>query len=435
MNKTLILLLMVLTAMFLNADNLVLSPNIDAIEAEFGVSDTDIGNISALFVVIGAAVSLLWGYLGDKGSRKLLFVLSIVIGEIPCALTAFALNWPQFFWLRILSGIGVGASFPIAFSLIGDLFDERQRGTASAFLAAAIGFGTVIGTLVGGYGGAVWGWRLPFVAVAAPNFLFALIFWLYVREPQRGMSEEGFKELAEQGYIYPRSIKLSDYRRLFTIPTNLYLFLQGIAGCVPWGAIPLFLVPYLTRVRGYDVTSATTVFLVFGLGNIVGNLAGGVIGGALHRRSPRLVPFFCGVTTVAGMLLAVLVFQASFISSYWAIVVLGFFTSICVSLTGPNVKMMLMDVNVPENRAAIFSVFNFTDSLGNGIGRAVGGWLSGLATIGPAMTVASLFWLPCGVLLVVLAPFFLKDVLVLRAEMRSLADQVAGSAAPSGETG
>jgi len=114
-NRYAVLILMVLMAMFLNADNLVLSPNIDAIEAEFGVSDTDIGNISALFVVIGAAVSLLWGYLGDKGSRKLLLVLSIIIGEIPCALTAFALNWPQFFWLRILSGIGVGASFPIAF--------------------------------------------------------------------------------------------------------------------------------------------------------------------------------------------------------------------------------------------------------------------------------------------------------------------------------
>jgi len=274
------------------------------------------------------------------------------------------------------------------------------------------------------------------VAVAAPNFLLALIFWFRVKEPQRGMSEEGFKELAEQGYVYPRTIKLSDYRRLFTIKTNLYLFLQGIAGCVPWGAISLFLVTYLTRVRGFDVTAATTVFLVFGLGNIVGNLAGGIIGGALHRRSPRLVPLFCGTTTIAGMLMAVLVFQPTLVTGYWPIVVLGFLTSICVALTGPNVKMMLMDVNVPENRAAIFSVFNFTDSLGNGIGRAVGGWLSGLVTIGPAMIASSLFWLPCGVLLVAAAPFFLKDVLALRAEMRSLADQVAGSAAAqAGEAG
>jgi MFS family permease len=424
--KTWILILLVLMVIFLNADNLILSPNIDAIEAEFGVSDKDIGNISGLFVIVGALVSLLWGYFGDKGSRKILLVLAIVIGEIPCALTAYAATYTQFFWLRILTGIGVGASFPIVFSLVADLFDEKDRAKATAYLAAAIGIGSALGTLVGGYGGAVWGWRLPFLVVAAPNFLLALLFQLTVKEPQRGMSEEGFKELADQGYVYPRTIRLSDYRRLFTIKTNLILFLQGIAGCVPWGAIPLFLVPYLSRVRGFDLNMATTVFLMFALGNIVGILLGGVIGGALYRKSPALVPLFSGVTTTVGMVLAVLVFQVTWVQGFWAIVILGFVTSAAASLTGPNVKMMLMNVNVPENRGAIFSIFNLTDSLGNGIGRFVGGWLAQIVTIGPAMTISSIFWLPCGILLIILVRFFVPDVENLRHDMKALATEIGG---------
>lgn len=425
MKRNWTLILLVLMAVFLNADNLVISPNIDAIEAEFGVTDGDIGNISGLFVVVGALVSLIWGYLGDKGSRKLLFFLSIVIGEIPCALTALATDWTQFFWLRILTGIGMGASFPIIFSLVGDLFRAEDRGRATAFVAGAIGIGSILGTVVGGYGGALWGWRLPFFLVAAPNFLLAVVFWFTVKEPERGMSEEGFRELAAQGVAYPRTISFSDYKRLFTIPTNFLLFLQGIAGCVPWGAIPLFIVAYLTRVRGFDLTAATTVFLMFGLGNIVGIVAGGIIGGNLYRKSPRLVPIFSGISTILGMLMAVVVFSATWVQGFWVIVALGFATAAMSSFTGPNVKMMLMNTNVPENRAAIFSIFNLTDSIGSGIGRFVGGWLVQIMTIGPAMTVSSLFWLPCGLLLLVLGRYFVGDVVKLRTEMKALAAELA----------
>ncbi len=433
-NRTWILVLLIAMAVFLNADNLVLSPNILAIESEFGIGDADIGSISMWFTVIGAAISLLWGYLADKGSRRLLFVLSVVIGELPCLLTAFAQNYAQFFVLRILCGIGVGASYPIAFSLVADLFSEKERAKATGLVAAAIGLGSLAGMLVGGYGGALWGWRLPFILVSAPNFLLALVFVLSVKEPPRAMAEEALRELVEQGLVYPRTIHLSDYKRLFTIPTNLYLFLQGIAGSVPWGAIPLFLVPYLERVKGFDLNTATTVLAFFGLGNILGIVGGGFIGGALYRRSPRLVPIFSGLTTILGMILAILVFTATWLEGYWLIAALGFVTAAMNSITGPNVKMMIMNVNVPENRGAIFSIFNLTDSLGSGLGRFVGGWLAELLTVGPALTISSLFWLPCGILILILPRLFVRDLSNLRLDMKNVADKMAGTAKSQART-
>ena len=426
-NKSWVLFLMVFMAIFLNADNLVLSPNITAIELEFGITDADIGNISALFTVIGAIISLAWGYLADKGSRKILLLLSVLIGELPCLLTAFAANYTQFFILRILCGIGLGASFPIVFSLVADFFSEKERAKATALISGAIGLGSVLGMIIGGYGGAAWGWRVPFIIVSAPNFLFALLFWLSVKEPPRALSEENLREMIEQGFVYPRSIQLSDYKRLFTIPTNLLLFLQGIAGTVPWGAIPMFLVAYLQRVKGFDLTSATTVFMFFGLGNIVGIVSGGLVGGVLYRKAPSRVPLFSGITTIVGAGMAVVVFTAPLVS-YWTIVALGFLTAMMASLTGPNVKTMLMNVNVPENRGAIFSIFNLTDSLGTGFGRFVGGWMVQLLTIGPALAISSLFWLPCGVLLIMLVNRFPRDVERLRGVMRKLGEEMAAKA-------
>jgi len=429
-NKTWAMVLLISMLVILNADNLVLAPNIDAIEKEFGVDDAAIGNISAIFMVIGAAASLVWGYLGDKGSRKKLFFLSVVIGAVPCVLTALAQNYTQFFIIRVLTGFGIGASYPTAFSLVADLFEDKDRVRVAAFLAASVGFGTVLGTLVGGYGGAAWGWRVPFVVVGLPNFILAGIFWFLVKDPPRGMSEEGLKDLIAEGYVYPRTIRLSDYRRLFTVKTNLLLFLQGLAGSIPWGAIPLFLVAYLGRVRGLDLNAATTVFLFFGVGTILGILAGGLAGGALYRRSPALVPILSGISTLVGTVLAVVFFAASWVQGYWVMVGLGFLTATCASLTGPNVQAMVMNVNVPENRGAIFSVFNLTDCLGTGIGRFVGGLLAQLLTIGPALTVASLFWLPCGLLLLASAWVFPRDVRNLREDMRSLGREMAGGAGP-----
>ena len=81
------------------------------IEKEFSVNDAAIGLMSGLFTILGAVVSIVWGYLTDKKNRKLLFVYSILLGQIPCLLTAFVQNYPQFFILRILTGIGVGVSF------------------------------------------------------------------------------------------------------------------------------------------------------------------------------------------------------------------------------------------------------------------------------------------------------------------------------------
>jgi len=89
-------------------------------------------------------VSLLWGYFSDKASRKLLFLLAVVIGELPCALTAFAPSYAIFFGLRILSGIGLGAAFPLVFAIIGDIFDEKSRPFATGVVSVAIAIGNIV---------------------------------------------------------------------------------------------------------------------------------------------------------------------------------------------------------------------------------------------------------------------------------------------------
>ncbi|MFN4189920.1 MAG: MFS transporter [Pseudothermotoga sp.] len=417
---------LVILMVLLNADQMVMSPTIGMIEEEFHVTDAHIGLVGAVFTVLGALISLIWGYLSDKYNRKNLLIYSILVGEIPCFMTAFSTSFGQLFFWRVLTGIGVGASFPIVYSLVGDMFDEVNRGKVVAILASAMSIGGILGMIVGGFVGPTFGWRIPFILVSLPNILLALIAMFVLKEPKRGAFEKGIGELVQAGYAYPKLPKIQDYAKLITVKTNLFLFFQGILGTVPWGAIPYFLVEYFRRERNLSIETATFIFLVFGIGNILGTVFGGWIGSKLYRISKPSVPIFCAVTTALGVWLTVLTIDYSAVGSTGLIIlgVLGLFAALMDSLTGANVKFMLLNVNEPQDRGRIFSIFNLTDSLGTGVGRWIGGSLSVLlGSLGAAMKVSAYFWLGCSVFLFLLTFYFAKDVQSLEQKMIALGQE------------
>jgi predicted MFS family arabinose efflux permease len=426
--KYLTLGIIALMMVILNSEANVMGPNLERIEREFGVTDSNIGFMMLLFTVVGAVVSLLWGYFADKASRKLLFLLSILIGEIPCALTAFAQDYPTFFTLRILSGIGLGASFPLVFAIIGDLFEEKDRPSASGVISVAIAIGNIVGGLVGFVGGE-GDWRLPFLVASLPNLAVVAVFWFFTPESKAAASEEATAELVASGLVYPKRIRLSDYAGLFSTRTNLWLLFQGIAGTVPWGSF-FYIQKYLGSAEGKGLAPAAafTVYLVFGLGMVAGNVLGGQWGGALYKRDPRLVPLFCAATTFVGALAVIYVVL-------WApanlvlLSILGFVAACLAAMTGPNTKTMLLDVNAPEHRGAIFSIFNITDSVGTGIGRWVAGLLStALGSLAVSLAICSGFWIFCTACMVVAAGVFTLDLEALRARMRAVAAEMRAGA-------
>jgi predicted MFS family arabinose efflux permease len=422
-DRALALVLMIVIVGFLNADQNVMNSTLVLIEKEFQVNDAAIGLMGGLFTILGAFISIIWGYLADKRNRKQLFAYSILLGQIPCLLTAFARNYPQFFVLRILTGVGVGVSFPTIFSLIGDMYAEKERASAVTWMVTVIGLGQIIGQLLGGYLGPALGWRFPFIVSAVPGLVALPFFFFLVSEPKRGAKEESLQALFDSGAVYSRTMKLSDYRNFVKVRTNVYLFVQGLVGTIPWGAIPLFLVKFLNESRGFTIQEATTVFLFFGIGTTVGIILGGLWGGALFRRKPSWLPLLCSITTFAGALVGILIFVLPVGRNVVLTIALGLLASFIASVTNPNVKTMLLDVNVPENRGSIFSIFNLTDAAGMGFGKLIGGLLSVAVGTGAALTISAAAWVPCAVLLLLIAGFLDTDIAGMQARLATAATQ------------
>ena len=418
--------------LFLFADQNLMAPNLTQIARDLGLNDVqrDVmlgGDISAVFWILGSVITLGIGYLTDLVSRKKLFLIVIVIGEIPCLMTGFVQNYDQLFWMRALTGIGIGGALPLTYSMIGDYFSHGNRASATAWIGLAEGLGIAAGQLLAGFMGPVMGWRLPFIIVALPNFALCLLFLLTVREPARGVTEESLKELIEKGLAYTGKINWRGYRDLFKIKSNIMVFVQGIPGTVPWGVFFIFLNDFYSQDKGYSVEMATLIVMAVGAAAILGGFLGGLAGNRLYNIKAKYLPLLCGTSTLLGVIpMALLLNYPSQVGaanpSVTGPLILGFITGFMVSITGPNVRAMLLNVNTPETRGSIFSLFNLTDNLGKGVGPVVISML--IVHFGRlwAFNIANLFWLVCGAGLLVMMITFPRDEAAL---MKTLGERAA----------
>ena len=423
---TLATLFIMTTLLF--ADQMIMSAILPELSKEYGASVTTLGLIGSAFTLVGAVVSIVFGYLSDKASRKLLLVFIILLGEVPCILTGvpfFTQTLTAFTTLRILSGIGLGGVYPLSYSILSDYFKEEHRATASAWILVAWSVGAMLGVILAGYLTNIYGWRISFILIGAPNVPIAFFFALYAREPERGRTEDALEDLIQKGLVYKQVIHLRDFKIIFSNRTNLYTFLQGLPGTVPWGILTYWMITFFQEYRHISKEMATTIFLVLGIGSTLGGLGFAYYGEWLYKRNPKYMPIMCGLGVLGGVIPAIILVNMP-VTNMTAYLILGFFAGFLVSVASANVKAIIMNVNRPEHRGTVFSVFNITDNIGQGLGPAMGGLLVPLGYLF-MMDFAILWWVPCGLLFFMVAKYINKDRDALRELLNQRAREMAGS--------
>lgn len=421
------------------------------------VDDRLAGRAALWFWMLGGFMALFVGYLTDKIARKRLLFATIIIGALPCLATGFARDVNEFVVLRALTGIGIGAVLPLTYSLIGDLFSSRSRAVAAAWVFLATGLGIAIGQLFAGIAGPTLGWRFPFIAVALPNLVLAFFFLIFSEEPRRGAAEAGVGELVSAGAEYKERLELSDLKAIFANKTNLLVFFQGIPGSMPWGFFFTYLVDFYHANKGYPVAEATLLVTLFGAGAILGGFTGGLLGGKLYNKDPRYLPMLCGFSVLLGMVpmfaivnwssaaaapvpYAMEVLGRLHVPQAGALLgpmLLGVFGAAIATVTASNVKAVLINVNAPETRGTIFSIFNLADDLGKGLSPFIIGSVLAVA-LGrvAAFNIAIGMWFLCALAWFAMIRVFPRDLRRLEEELGRRA-RALGEAQPlpAGATG
>ena len=163
-----------------------------SIETYYKLTHSQSGLLQTAFIASYMIFAPIFGYLGDRYSRK----LNITFGILFWSLTTFSgslipAEQPLlFFAMRALVGIGEASYSTIAPTIIADLFPPAKRSQMLAFFYFAIPVGSGLGYTVGSSAAAVmgdWKWALRVTPPLGIACVVLLIF--LVREPKRGESE------------------------------------------------------------------------------------------------------------------------------------------------------------------------------------------------------------------------------------------------------
>ena len=167
------------------------------ISDELGLSTSQAGLLaSASFagMFVGAAGA---GMLADRIGRKAVFQSSMIVWGLASLAMVFAWDLTTIIVCRFFIGLGMGAEFPVAQSLVSEFIPSRQRGKYIAWLEGFWPLGFVACGLLSVVLLPTLGWRSLF-AVMALLAVYVLVIRRKVPESPRWLETRGRLEEADQ---------------------------------------------------------------------------------------------------------------------------------------------------------------------------------------------------------------------------------------------
>lgn len=277
-------------------DRQILSILLEAIKADLGASDTQMGILSGLaFALFYTTAGIPIARWADRGSRRSIIALGLAVWSAMTAVSGLARSFPQLALARVGVGIGEAAGSPPAHSLIADYFPPHRRATALSIYSIGVYVGAMIALLAGGQIVERFDWRTAFFIVGLPGLPLALLVRFTVRELPRGFSEARAVSSAP-----PTTREV--LRFLYRQPSFLLLTCAGAVqslsgyGVLAWG--PTF----LRRVHGMGSAEiGVWLGLIIGIGGALGAYAGGRLADRAGRDDPRGYAYLCGAVCGLGV--------------------------------------------------------------------------------------------------------------------------------------
>lgn len=265
-----VLVMLTLVYVFNFVDRQVLLILQESIKKELHLSDTQLGLLSGFtFAVFYVTLGIPIARLADRTNRRNTVAISLSLWSVMTACCGLARNFIQLLLARVGVGVGEAGGSPPAHAMISDYFPPEKRSTALSIYSLGLYLGVLIGFLSGGYLNQHMGWRTAFFVVGLPGIIFALFFYLTVKEPRRGATDiiAASNDKPSLGEVLTRLVSTKTFVFL-AIASALNVFC--IYGLMNWAP------SFLQRLHG--LTSLQTGKLlgpILGVGGGFGSFAGG----------------------------------------------------------------------------------------------------------------------------------------------------------------
>src|SRR5213080_1667191 len=361
---------------FLNyLDRYILPAVGSKIQAEFHLTDDQLGLLQSAFLLVYAVATIPFGIWADRGVRKTVVAVGVTIWSLATLFTGLAHNYVQLFAARAVLGVGEASYYPAGTALLGDYFRKEGRGRAMSIWAAGTAVGIAVGFAGGGIVASRLGWRTAFYMTAVPGLVFAVLAF-GLREPLRGAAEARGPQTSATAPItwrtFARLLEIPTLRATIAAETALFFVLGGAAFWLP---------TYLSR--RFDLGTGTAGTLAGGVLVLVllaGSLLGGIIAdrltirrGAASNLPIGIAGFLAGAVFVALALLmpSLVLFVPMFLLGAACLYLYnGPYTAIKQNVVLPTVRasavtLALLIEHLLGDSYAPFAIGKLSDALGS----------------------------------------------------------------------
>lgn len=176
-------------------DRQVLSLLAPDLSKEFGWTNTDYANITAIFQFVYAISMLFAGRIVDKLGTKSGFTWAIIIWSVGAVMHAFAIpigtgisnifglvgsvSIVGFMISRAVLAIGESGNFPAAIKATAEYFPKKERSFATGIFNSGSNVGAILAPLTVPWIALNWGWQTAFIMIGVIGFLW-MFFWLWL---------------------------------------------------------------------------------------------------------------------------------------------------------------------------------------------------------------------------------------------------------------
>ncbi|MGD8263329.1 MAG: MFS transporter [Desulfobacterales bacterium] len=318
-------------------------------------------------------MAIIGGFLAAKFGTRIVITFALIVMGVTMILTGLADSFGFAFAMRLLTGLGNGASYVPAMALGSAWFSIKRRGFATGIVSAGIGTGTAIASLVVPRILAAFGpngWRYSWCILGAIVICISVIVYGFVRSrpDEKGLQQVGAEQtkLASPGSEIEKVSSLQ-WTEVIGKGSVWYLgviyFFYGISYII----YLTFFAAYLVKEMGFSQEWASGLYALLGGLSIFCGVIWGGISDKLGRSK--------------GSALAYLTLGLSYIVYALIRVEFGFYLSaIIFGLTAWSIPTIMAaaagDFVGPRLAPAGLGFITLFFGIGQALGPALGGYLA-----------------------------------------------------------
>ena len=380
-------------------DRQVLSLLAPDLSREFGWSNTDYANITAVFQFAYALSMLFAGRVVDRLGTKAAFLLAITVWSIGAVLHAFAIPMGEgvsniatslglaavpvsvagFMVARMVLALGESGNFPAAIKATAEYFPKRERSFATGIFNSGANIGAVLAPLTVPVIAAQWGWQSAFVIIGAIGFIWMGLWQLFYDKPenQKRLSSAELAHIVSdnerEGQAAGPGISwmaLLGYRQTWAFAFGKFMT-DGV-----WWFFLFWLPKYLSAQYGMGTTEIQMPLAILYSMTMIGSIGGGWFPTYFINRGAtpydgRMKAMF----VIALFPLVVLLAQPLGYLSFWVPVVLVGVGAAAHQAWSANIFTTVSDMFPKRSVASVVGIGGMAGGIGGVLITKTGGWL------------------------------------------------------------